>query len=206
MDAGMNELSTFMTGVPGDGIAALLLAVAFAGGLLGWSLLEYLIHGVLSHRFRTFVTPLHWGHHREPRAVFTSPLAWIPATLLLGLALGTAFGPVMGGAALLGVLAGFARYERIHWRIHFRAPRNDRERRRRDHHLAHHYGHPDQYHGVTTRLWDRVFGTLPTHWRDDYARASQRPALEGTSNWGIIWRGRLLSQAVRKAARGTREL
>lgn len=175
-------------------LAPLLLTAVFLAGLLSWSLLEYLIHGILSHRFETFVTPLHWGHHREPRAVFTSPLAWIPGTLVLEAGLVAALGWTLGSAALLGLLSGFAHYERTHWRIHFREPRGDAEALRRNHHLAHHFGHPEQYHGVTSRFWDRVFGTLPASWPQDYARAAQRPALEGPSNWGIIWRGGLMGR------------
>ena len=176
------------------GLSAGPLLLAFGSGLLGWGLLEYIIHGFLSHRFQTFVTPLHWGHHREPRAVFTSPLAWMPAAGLLGATLGWLLGWELGTAAWLGLLLGFARYERLHWRIHFREPRNKREQRRREHHLAHHFGRPDQYHGVTTRFWDRVFGTLPDNWREDYARVSQRPPLEGPSNWGIVWRGGVMGR------------
>ncbi len=174
--------------------AVFALFALFVTGLLSWSLLEYWVHGVLSHRFETFVTPLHWGHHREPRAVFTSPLAWIPVSVAIGVMLAAALGWALGGAALLGLLTGFARYERTHWRIHFREPRNKREGLRRSHHLAHHFGHPDQYHGVTTRFWDRVFGTLPANWPEHYAGAAQHPPLEGPSNWGIIWRGGLMGR------------
>ena len=170
------------------------MLLCFVSGLLAWSLVEYCVHGVLAHRFETFVTPLHWGHHREPRAVFTSPLAWMPVALLLAGALIAALGLALGAAAWLGLLSGFARYERTHWRIHFRHPRNARERRRRDHHLAHHFGHPDQYHGVTTRFWDRVFGTLPASWPDDYARVAERAPLSGPSNWRLIWRGQLMGR------------
>jgi sterol desaturase/sphingolipid hydroxylase (fatty acid hydroxylase superfamily) len=35
----------------------------FAAGLLAWTLLEYVIHGLLSHRLRTFATALHAAHH-----------------------------------------------------------------------------------------------------------------------------------------------
>jgi sterol desaturase/sphingolipid hydroxylase (fatty acid hydroxylase superfamily) len=188
----MNEIAAFTS--PGSAASVLLCLVA---GFLAWSLVEYCVHGVLAHRFETFVTPLHWGHHREPRAVFTSPLAWVPVALLLAGALGATLGPLLGGAAWLGLLAGFARYERTHWRIHFREPRNKSEQLRRNHHLAHHFGRPDQYHGVTTRFWDRVVGTLPTSWPEDYARASQRAPLEGPSNWGVIWRGRLMGRPTR---------
>jgi len=42
----------------------------FAAGVFTWTLLEYVIHGVLGHAHRTFVTRLHEVHHRDPRAVF----------------------------------------------------------------------------------------------------------------------------------------
>jgi sterol desaturase/sphingolipid hydroxylase (fatty acid hydroxylase superfamily) len=155
-------------------------------GLLTWPLIEYGVHGVLGHRHRTFVTPLHAVHHREPRAVFTSPAAWIPVTLVIGALATWLLGAFSGGAFSLGALTGFLRYEYIHWRIHFRLPRNAAEKRRRDHHLAHHYVDARNYHGVTTRFWDRVLGTLPERWERDYDRATHHPPLQGKSNLGQV--------------------
>ena len=158
------------------------LLFALLAGWLGWSFVEYLVHGILSHRLRTFVSPLHWSHHRDPRAVFTSPAAWLPAAALIFALAAWLAGPALAAAGTAGLVAGFGRYEYVHWRIHFREPRSPRQRRLRDHHLAHHFRNPRAYHGVTTRFWDRVFGTLPAGWRDDYARVTDRPALEGPSN------------------------
>ena len=162
------------------------LAIGLGLGLLAWPLIEYGVHGVLAHRLETFVTPLHRVHHKEPRAVFTSPLAWVPATLLVAALAVPTLGPLLGGSFTAGALLGFFRYEYVHWRIHFRTPRNAAEARRRAHHLAHHYCDPRHYHGVTTRFWDRVFGSLPRHWERDYARASTRAPLEGPSNFGHV--------------------
>jgi sterol desaturase/sphingolipid hydroxylase (fatty acid hydroxylase superfamily) len=153
-------------------MSTLVLLAAATAGFLAWGFVEYLVHGILSHRYRTFVSPLHLGHHREPRAVFTSPIALALAT-----------NPGLAAAAVGGLLMGFGRYEYVHWRIHFREPRSTRERHLRSHHLAHHFRNPRAYHGVTTRLWDRVFGTLPERWREDYARVEARAPLEGPSNF-----------------------
>lgn len=162
-------------------------ACAFALGLLAWPAVEYLVHGVLSHRYRTFVSPLHWGHHREPRAVFTSPFAWLPVALLLTALAVAIAGALLAGAFMAGLLLGFLRYERIHWRIHFREPRNRREHLLRAHHLAHHFVNPRSYHGVTTRFWDRVCGTLPSSSDDDYARVAARAPLAGPSNFTLLY-------------------
>lgn len=168
-------------------MVSVLTPVAFflLGGLL-WPLIEYAIHGFLAHCLRTFVSPLHWAHHDDPRAVFTSPAAWLPALLaVLGAAVWSLGWPA--GAALTGGAAlGFARYEWLHWRIHFRSPRGAREIQRRAHHLAHHYVDHTAYHGVTTRFWDRVFGSLPVHSARDYVQVAARTPLQGPSNLGRL--------------------
>lgn len=170
-------------------------------GFMSWGLLEYGIHGLLSHRLRTPVSPIHWGHHRTPAAVFTSPLAWAPIALILFVVAVLWLGAALGSAFMLGLLAGFARYEWMHWRFHFRTPTSERERQLRAHHLAHHFVDPSAYLGVTTRFWDRVFGSLPARWPHDYARVANRPPLPSPSNFGLIWNPRTSLAIVREAFR-----
>jgi dihydroceramide fatty acyl 2-hydroxylase len=179
----------------------LTAAAAGACGFLAWGGVEYLVHGVLSHRFRTFVTPLHGAHHSDPRAVFTAPIAVVPSAVLLYGIAAIAAGPALGAVFIAGILVGFARYELVHWRIHFRVPRNDRERRLRDHHLAHHFANPRAYHGVTTQRFDRWFGTLPDSWERDYARVTGRAPLVGRSNLADVWNPRT-ALAIWRRSRG----
>ena len=162
------------------------LALWLAAGWLAWPLLEYGIHGFLAHRLRTPVSPLHWGHHVQPARVFTSPLAWVPLTGALLVLACWALGPARGAPLVTGLLAGFFRYEYRHWRFHFRSPRSPRERLLREHHLAHHFRNARAYHGVSTRFWDLVFGTLPPDHREDYAAVASVPPLEGPSNLGEL--------------------
>jgi dihydroceramide fatty acyl 2-hydroxylase len=163
-----------------------LFVALVATGFVAWPFLEYLIHGVLSHRLRTPAAAMHWTHHRDARRVFTPMIVWLPVALLLWAAGAPLAGATPAGALVLGIVVGFLRYEHVHWRIHFRAPVNAREELRRVHHLSHHFRNPKAYHGVTTRFWDRVFGTLPAHHRDDYARVADRPTLDGKSNFGRL--------------------
>ena len=163
-----------------------IIGLPLAGFFL-WGLLEYTIHGPLSHRWKTFASPLHANHHRNPRNVFTSPIAVLPITLLLFGATTLVASPLQASFFVGGALAGFCRYEWMHWRFHFRAPRSKRERLLRSHHLAHHFCNSRVYHGVSTRLWDRVFGTLPANWKEDYARVEDCVPLTGKSNFVEIW-------------------
>ncbi len=172
-------------------------ALAFALGFAAWPGVEYLIHATLSHRFRTFVTPLHMGHHKNPHGVLTAPHAWVPTAMAVWCVLWGLFGAAWATPAVLGLLAGFARYERLHWRIHFDRPRSAREAVLFEHHLAHHYRDARHYHGVTTRLLDRVFGTLPDTWADDYAHVRGREPLTPGDTWAVYKPGGLRAMRTR---------
>jgi sterol desaturase/sphingolipid hydroxylase (fatty acid hydroxylase superfamily) len=131
----------------------------FVTGVLAWTFLEYLIHGWLSHTFRTFATGFHAVHHRDAHAVFTIR-AWIPIVsvyTILVILLGWSPWIIL----LSGAVAGFAGYEAMHYRIHFRRSRGPIEDYLRSRHLVHHGYYPNQCFGVTSALWDLAFGTEP---------------------------------------------
>ena len=146
-------------------------------GCLLWPFFEYFVHGILSHRFKTPVSPLHWGHHIHLQSVFTPALAWVPVTLILTSLFVWAFGKLIGLGLASGLLLGFFHYEYCHWRIHFKEPKNSHQQKLRDHHLAHHFRNPKAYFGVTTILCDRLFGSLTASAEEDYAAASKRHPL-----------------------------
>jgi sterol desaturase/sphingolipid hydroxylase (fatty acid hydroxylase superfamily) len=138
-------------------IQLVIYLYAFAAGLLLWTLIEYAIHGLLSHRLDTRVAQLHAAHHHDPHRVFTIR-AWRPLAILWPAAM------LIGGwrpatALLTGALAGFVIYETIHYRIHFRVPRLRLERYLRTRHLLHHQRAPQGFFGVTSPLWDLIFGS-----------------------------------------------
>lgn len=137
-------------------------------GVLTWTLLEYLIHRFLGHEPRLRPNPFateHVRHHSEgdyfaptwkkllAAVVVTGALAW-PLYSLLGATL---------AAAYLGGLMGFyGVYEWLHRREHTHAGIGWYGRWARRHHFAHHYADARCNHGVTTPMWDWVFGTLRT--------------------------------------------
>jgi len=167
----------------------------FVCGLLAWTFLEYLIHGWLGHLIPSFVSPIHWMHHREPRAVFAVG-AWIPLALLWTLGL-----MFLGLSPWMiidtGALTGFALYEALHYRIHFCAPRNELERGLRTRHLAHHGAAPNQLFGVSSPLWDLAFGTEPLENRESLEQFSATAPLTGRSNLRLLWQFDALRHRLR---------
>jgi len=166
-------------------------ALIFIAGLFAWTIVEYVIHGALGHAHRTFVMGLHNVHHRDPRAVFALG-SWIPTAVVLAGSIAW-FGMAPGVVFYGGIVCGFAVYEFVHYRIHFATPSCVVEARLRARHLAHHVKEPDAIFGVTTRIWDVVFGTEPEPERmRELAAAGARVApLSGPSNLGRVIRSRI---------------
>jgi sterol desaturase/sphingolipid hydroxylase (fatty acid hydroxylase superfamily) len=172
----------------------LIDALIFVAGLFAWTFVEYVIHGVLGHAHRTFVTRLHDVHHRDPRAVFALG-AWIPTAVVMVAAVvwvGLAPWVIFYG----GIVCGFAVYEYVHYRIHFVRPALAIEGRMRARHLAHHAGEPDAIFGVTSPIWDVVFGTEPTpdRMRNLEEIGARVAPLSGSSNLGRIVRSRIAAR------------
>ena len=132
---------------------------SFVAGVFLWTFLEYLIHGWLSHTFRTFAMPLHGVHHRDAHAVF-AVRAWIPIAVIWTI-LVLRFRCTPWVILFSGILAGFAGYEALHYRIHFRRPCGSVENYLRSRHLVHHLYYANWCFGVTSALWDLAFGTEP---------------------------------------------
>ena len=143
---------------------AALVAVIFAGGV-SWTLLEYCIHRWLGHHPRLIKNPFgveHTAHHS--RGDYFSP-SWkkvlfavgflvvlgYPATLIGGLFYGPAF--------LASLVCSYGFYELLHRLEHVWAGFGAYGRWARRHHFYHHFHDPSKNHGVTTPLWDLVFGT-----------------------------------------------
>lgn len=144
-------------------LASIPFVLAALAGVLTWSLLEYLIHRFLGHysRRNPFAAE-HIRHHAEGdyfaptwkkllAALGATALALPPAMLVLGTGRGIAY--VTGFVAFYGV------YEFLHRREHTHAGVSPYGRWARRHHFTHHFVDARFNHGVTSPLWDFVFGT-----------------------------------------------
>ena len=140
-----------------------LCALGFASGALGWTLAEYLIHRFDGHgmKGKTPFSKEHLAHHRDPSTFAATWKKVVVATVVIaGLGgLGQALVGAPGVAFAVGFTAMYVAYEVLHRRIHTHAPLNRYAAWARRHHLVHHHVAPRCNHGVTTSLWDHVFGT-----------------------------------------------
>jgi sterol desaturase/sphingolipid hydroxylase (fatty acid hydroxylase superfamily) len=162
---------TLLSPVLAIGLAAVALSRLSAFGILAWSLsvlagaalwtlAEYVIHRAVYHRV-SFLEQYHAAHHANPRAYLGAPPGMGTGLVFVSVFLPTyALAPILANGLTVGILAGYAAYQLVHHACHFSTPRHRGYLHQlRVHHAAHHYYSEAGNFGVTTPLWDRVFGT-----------------------------------------------
>jgi sterol desaturase/sphingolipid hydroxylase (fatty acid hydroxylase superfamily) len=142
-----------------------LLAFAMAGVVL-WTVTEYALH-----RFVFHWTPrrglgialtylLHGVHHAYPtdrgRLVMPPAVSLPLAVAFYALFVGAA-GVRVGEGLYTGFLAGYVAYDTLHYVVH--ASRRPWLAALQRNHMSHHFRVPDRRFGVSTTVWDHVFGT-----------------------------------------------
>jgi sterol desaturase/sphingolipid hydroxylase (fatty acid hydroxylase superfamily) len=145
-------------------------AASLAAGLLSWGLFEYSIHRWVLHR----VPPregaglpgnrTHLAHHADPNALDRLNVQLsesLPVCVVYFIAAWAVTGS-FGAAAFAfdGLMLGYFFYEYLDYQAHHGAARNRVVRYFRRYHLLHHHYDARVRFGVTSPLFDHVFGTF----------------------------------------------
>jgi len=147
---------------------AAYIVMIFLSGMLFWTFFEYLMHRFIFHfvaespRIHRFIYVLHGNHHEYPRdkeRLFMPP---VPSLIIASVLFILQY-LVMGSNAFMffpGFIFGYLMYGSMHYAIHaWNPPFKWMKPLWRNHHL-HHYKNEHQGYGVSTTIWDRVFGTM----------------------------------------------
>src|ERR1700682_1577673 len=129
-------------------------------GVAAWTLLEYLVHRFVFHRY-SVGRRLHRLHHDQPnnpdaeRSSLSTPLIAFPIGFLLIVAAGVED----GSAIFAGLLLGYLAFIVVHYAVHrWPIEPNSWLYSAKVRHLTHHR-FKDCNYGVTTIFWDIVFRT-----------------------------------------------
>ncbi len=163
----------YLSASSGSSVVAML--VAFAVGIVGWTLTEYWLHRTLFHwepatwwgpKMHFILHGVHHVHHKDPYRLVMPPavslmLAVIFYTLFftLGVLLTPFIAPGWHYAGFGGFVLGYIGYDCGHYILHHWKPRFTWVKQLRSHHMHHHHNNPDRKFGVSNTLWDHVFGT-----------------------------------------------
>jgi sterol desaturase/sphingolipid hydroxylase (fatty acid hydroxylase superfamily) len=147
-----------------------LLKLGFlAAGLLLFTLMEYVFHRFVYHSGDDYMAEENWQykvhgvHHDHPTdkdlLAMPIPLAILLSAIFFGL-----FWLMMKENSFFfwpGFFTGYAAYLYVHYIVHTRKPPQNAFKILWTHHHLHHYVYDDKAYGVSSPLWDVIFGTMP---------------------------------------------
>ncbi len=162
-------------GIAEKGFTASQTVLLFLTGVISYTLVEYLMHRYLYHiepytkALENFSYKVHGVHHEYPKDKKRLAMPPILALVLVAFFF-LLFGILMGNNVfgfLPGFLMGYTLYLGIHYSVHaFKVPDNFL-RILWHHHAIHHYRQPDRAFGISSPLWDHIFGTMPKLRKDN---------------------------------------
>jgi sterol desaturase/sphingolipid hydroxylase (fatty acid hydroxylase superfamily) len=144
------------------------IAMIFLAGMFFWTFFEYLMHRFAFHfisdspRAQRIIYVMHGNHHEYPRdkeRLFMPP---VPSLIIASVIFSLQY-LILGNNVYMffaGFILGYLMYGTMHYAIHaWNPPVKWMKPLWRNHHL-HHYKIQEKGFGVSTTIWDRVFGTM----------------------------------------------
>jgi len=153
------------------------IPIGFLLGMFVWTFTEYTVHRFVFHFAPKNPSPwlerliflFHGVHHAQPQLktrLVMPPVVSIPMAFifygLFSLVVGAWIGAPQWIAPLFsGFIIGYLVYDLIHYATHHFPMRWGFLKFLKRYHMMHHYKTPDARFGVSSPLWDKVFGTMP---------------------------------------------
>lgn len=144
------------------------LGLVFLAGMFFWTFFEYIMHRWVFHmvaesqRAQRIIYVMHGNHHHYPRdkeRLFMPP---VPSLIISSVLFCLMYAGIGTYAFMFfpGFLLGYLMYGSMHYAIHaWNPPFRWMKPLWRNHHL-HHYKNENKGFGVSSTIWDRVFGTM----------------------------------------------
>lgn len=151
-----------------QGIGAPLSLLLVAGGFVFWSLTEYWLHRTFFH----WIPEGAWGerlhflvhgvHHKWPKDKYRLVMPPAVSITMFFLFLGMftlALGTRLVWPFHAGFVVGYMTYDVTHYYVHHYNPKTKYGLALKKHHMLHHFKSPESRFGVSSMVWDWVFGT-----------------------------------------------
>ncbi len=150
------------------------LSIAAVGGLgfLGlfvWTFTEYILHRFVFH-FKgegafsaTVYRFIHGVHHEDPEdatRLVMPPIGGAVIAFVMYSLFKLLLGPLWVDPFFAFFIVGYLIYDYTHFAVHHFRPRTALGRFIKHNHMHHHFVCPEARWGVSSPLWDYVFGTL----------------------------------------------
>lgn len=152
-----------------DILSGIQILVVFPLGVLSFTLVEYFVHRYVFHmdittRIREKLQyGAHGVHHEYPNdlgRIVMPPILSIPLASILFFIAFFVSGK-WAFAFMAGFFTGYGFYLFVHYIVHAWKMPNNALKTLWIYHNIHHFKDEDVAFGVTSHLWDKVFGTMP---------------------------------------------
>jgi sterol desaturase/sphingolipid hydroxylase (fatty acid hydroxylase superfamily) len=164
-----------------------VLAVAVClAGLLVWTLAEYFLHRYVFHWYKDTAFGrrvhflLHGVHHDFPNdsdRLVMPLLTSVPLAVIFYTAFYLLFGGVRFAEPFFaGFAVGYLCYDGTHYAVHHFKQTSRIGKFLKRHHMLHHHADHDGGFGVSSPIWDYVFGTMPQVKKLAATRPSSTPS------------------------------
>jgi sterol desaturase/sphingolipid hydroxylase (fatty acid hydroxylase superfamily) len=162
------SLGLLAYGWRGGSLSIPLSLALYGGGLVTWTLTEYWLHRTFFHwqpagkwgeRLHFLV---HGVHHEWPKDKYRLVMPPAVSITLFFVFLGVFYvtlGNRLAWAFHGGFVLGYMLYDMTHYYIHHYNPKSGYGRRLKKHHMLHHFKDSTKRFGVSTMVWDVLFGT-----------------------------------------------
>jgi sterol desaturase/sphingolipid hydroxylase (fatty acid hydroxylase superfamily) len=158
-----------------SGSSWLQVPVGVLIGVAVWTFTEYAMHRFVFHfharspELQRVFFLFHGVHHYQPQCktrLVMPPVVSIPLAIVFYaffyLLVERLFGaPSWVPSLFAGFILGYLVYDMIHYATHHFPMRAGYLKFLKRYHMQHHFKTPDERFGVSSPLWDKIFGTMP---------------------------------------------
>ena len=163
-----------------DRLSGYSIGSLWALGLFFWTLAEYFLHRYVFHYpaegraqewFQFLIHGLHHADPVDPTRLVMPPFAGVILAVLFYSSFKMFLGPLKVDPFFSGFLVGYLCYDYIHYSVHHFTPRTRLGKLIKQHHMVHHFVAHEARWGVSSPIWDHVFGTIEERKRPSPGRA-----------------------------------
>jgi len=150
-------------------LGALMIVGLFLFGVFLWSFIEYTLHRWVFHyqpksavgqRLHFILHGVHHDYPSDATRLVMPPSVSIPLAIGFYLLFLLVFGARITPAIFAGMVFGYLCYDMLHYATHHFSMKHGVWLWLKQHHMRHHYGDEHTGYGVSSPLWDYVFGTM----------------------------------------------
>ncbi len=137
-------------------------------GIFVWTFTEYMLHRFIFHykpksrlgeNIHFIFHGVHHDYPSDSRRLVMPPSVSIPLAVIFYFIFGAVLGVISVSPFFIGFLIGYLFYDLTHYAIHHFNMHNKFWLAIKNHHMKHHYLNPGRGFGVSSPLWDEVYGT-----------------------------------------------